>query len=291
MEPATSRLHGPTIARRRLSQALRAARDDTGRTQEQAADALDWSISKMIRIENGKTKPTVTDVKALLQLYGVTEAGLIDEFIDLARATRQRSWWMEYRDRLPGGYADYVALESDASHLSFFQPLFVPGLLQTAAYARAILRTTAIEGLSPEDQEVRAEVRRLRQANILGGPKPPRIDAIIDESVLLRVAGDATVMREQLEHLVQLGRDPQIHVRVLPFKAGIHTVSSPFILMEFPVPTDEDLVYVESGMTQPAMIDRVDPQRYWSAYQRLEEMSLGIAESRRFLTETARKFL
>ncbi|MEV0270978.1 helix-turn-helix transcriptional regulator [Hamadaea sp. NPDC050747] len=291
MEPATSRLHGPTIARRRLSQALRAARDDTGRTQEQAADALDWSISKMIRIENGKTKPTVTDVKALLQLYGVTEARLVDEFIDLARATRQRSWWMEYRDRLPGGYADYVALESDASHLSFFQPLFVPGLLQTAAYARAILRTTAIEGLSPEDQEVRAEVRRLRQTNILAGPKPPRIDAIIDESVLLRVAGSASVMREQLEHLVELGRDPRIHVRVLPFEAGIHTVSSPFILMEFPVPTDEDLVYVESGMTQPAMIDRVDPQRYWSAYQRLEEMSLGIPESRRFLAETARKFL
>jgi transcriptional regulator with XRE-family HTH domain len=291
-------LHGPTIARRRLSQALRAARDDTGRTQEQAADALDWSISKMIRIENGKTKPTVTDVKALLHLYGVTESRQVDEFVDLARAARQRSWWMEYRDRLPGGYADYVALESDASHLSFFQPLFIPGLLQTAAYAQAILRATEIEGLTPEDQQIRAEVRRLRQENILAGPRPPRIDAIIDESVLLRVAGDAAVMREQLEHLVELGHNPEIRVRVLPFVAGVHAVSSPFILMEFPVGTDEetaadtdgDLVYVESGMTQPAMIDRVDPQRYWVAYRRLEELSLDIPQSRRFLVEAARGF-
>jgi len=290
MEAAASRLNGPTIARRELSQALRAARDDTGRTQEQAAGSLDWSISKMIRIENGKTKPTVTDVKALLQLYGVTEARQVDEFVDLARAARQRLWWMEYRDRLPSGYAEYVALEADASHLSFFQPLFVPGLLQTPAYARAILQTTAIEGLTPQDQVFRAEVRRLRQQHVLGGPRPPRIDAIVDESVLLRVAGDAAIMREQLNHLVELGKDAKLRIRVLPFSAGVHTVSSPFIIMEYPKASVEDLVYVESGMTQPAMIDREDPQRYWTAYRRLEDMSLGPAESLSVIARAATRF-
>jgi len=290
MEAAVSRLHGPTIARRRLSQALRAARDDTGRTQEQAAGALDWSISKMIRIENGKTKPTVTDVKALLQLYGVTESRQVDEFVDLARATRQRSWWAEYRDHLPTGYAEYVALEADASRLSYFQPLLLPGLLQTEDYARAVLQAAAVEGLTPHDQEVRARVRLLRRQHMLTGPDHARIDAIIDESVLLRVAGDARVMREQLRYLVELGRDPRIQIRILPFSAGIHTVSSTFIIMEFPADTDEDLVYFESAMTQPAMIDRADPEPYWTVYRRLEGVCFDPAESLRFIAAAAKRF-
>jgi transcriptional regulator with XRE-family HTH domain len=290
METAASRLHGPTIARRRLSQALRAARDDTGRTQEQAADALDWSISKMIRIENGKTKPTVTDVKALLQLYGVTEDRQIAEFVDLARATRQRSWWAEYRDQLPAGYAEYVALEADASRLSFFQPLLVPGLLQTADYARAVLRAAAVEGLTPEDQEIRTKVRLLRRQHMLSGPNRPQIDAIIDESVLLRVAGNASVMREQLQYLVEVGRDSRVRIRILPFTAGIHTVSSTFIIMEFPVDTGSDLVYFESAMTQSAMIDRVDPVPYWRVYRRLESVSLSPKESLRVIAQTANRF-
>ncbi|MEV6963601.1 helix-turn-helix transcriptional regulator [Hamadaea sp. NPDC051192] len=289
MEPATSRLHGPTIARRRLSQALRAARDDTGRTQEQAADALDWSISKMIRIENGKTKPTVTDVKALLQLYGVTEARQVEEFVDLARASRQRSWWAEYRDQLPAGYAEYVALEADASRLSFFQPLLVPGLLQTEAYARAVLRAAAVEGLSAQDQEIRTRVRLSRRQHMLNGPNRPHIDAIIDESVLLRMAGDASVMREQLTYLAELGHDPRIQLRILPFTAGIHTVSSTFIIMEFPA-DEGDLVYFESAMTQSAMIDRADPTPYWRVYRGLETVSLSPAESLRFISATANRF-
>ncbi|NUO55145.1 MAG: helix-turn-helix domain-containing protein [Hamadaea sp.] len=289
MEPATSRLHGPTIARRRLSQALRAARDDTGRTQEQAADALDWSISKMIRIENGKTKPTVTDVKALLQLYGVTEATEIAEFVDLARASRQRLWWAEYRDQLPAGYAEYVALEADASRLSFFQPLLVPGLLQTEAYARAVLRAAAVEGLSAQDQEIRTRVRLSRRQHMLNGPDRPYIDAIIDESVLLRMAGNAAVMREQLTYLADLGQDPRIQLRILPFSAGIHTVSSTFIIMEFPA-DEGDLVYFESAMTQSAMIDRADPSPYWRVYRGLESVSLSPADSVRFISETANRF-
>lgn len=290
METASSLRHGPTIARRRLSQALRAARDETGRTQEQAAEALDWSISKMIRIENSKTKPTVTDVKALLQLYGVTEPGQVAEFVALARATRQRSWWAEYRDQLPAGYAEYVALEAEASSLSFFQPLVIPGLLQTPEYAGAILRTATLEGLSPEDQELRATVRQLRREHLVEGPHRLRINAILDESVLLRVAGSARVMREQLRYLVSLGDDPKIQIRVLPFSAGIHTVSSSFIIMEFAAESDPDLVYFESAMTQPAMIDRADPQPYWQAFKWLESVSMSSVDSLSFIDEAAKRF-
>ncbi|MCP2325035.1 transcriptional regulator with XRE-family HTH domain [Hamadaea flava] len=290
MEPATSRLHGPTIARRRLSQALRAARDDTGRTQEQAADALDWSISKMIRIENGKTKPTVTDVKALLQLYGVTEATEIAEFVDLARATRQRSWWAEYRDQLPAGYAEYVALESDASSLSFFQPLAVPGLLQTPEYARAILRTATLEGLSGEDQERRATVRQLRRQHLVEAQARPQISIVLDEAVLLRVAGSPEVMREQLEYLAGFEGDAKIQIRVLPFSAGVHAITSSFIIMEFPSSSDADLVYAESALTLPTIVDSADASAYWKAYRWLESVSLSSAESYRRIAEGAQRF-
>jgi len=290
MEAAASRLHGPTIARRRLSQALRAARDDTGRTQEQAADALDWSISKMIRIENGKTKPTVTDVKALLQLYGVTGDRKVAEFVDLARAMRQRSWWMEYRDQLPAGYAEYVALEADASSLSFFQPLVVPGILQTSDYARAILRTGTMEGLSEHDQELRATVRQIRRQRLVQSLSRPRINVIMDEAVLLRVAGSAAVMREQLDYLVSLGADPKISIRVLPFSAGIHAIAGAFIIMQFPAESDPDLVYSESALTQPAIVDRTDAGPYWRAFRWLESVSLSAAESRRFIAAAAKRF-
>jgi len=290
MEPATSGLHGPTIARRRLSQALRAARDDTGRTQEQAADALDWSISKMIRIENGKTKPTVTDVKALLQLYGVTEARQVDEFVDLARATRQRSWWAEYRDQLPQGYAEYVALEADAVSLSFFQPLAVPGLLQTPEYAQAILRTGTLEGLSQEDQQRRAAVRKLRRQHLVESAARPNVSIILDEAVLLRLAGSPRVMREQLDYLAGFEGDAKIQIRVLPFSAGIHAISSSFIIMEFPSESDPDLVYAESALTLPTIVDSTDASAYWKAFRWLESVSLSPAESYRRIAEAAARF-
>jgi transcriptional regulator with XRE-family HTH domain len=280
---------GPTIARRRLSHALRAARDDAGRTQEQVAEALDWSISKMIRIETGKVKPTVTDVKALLQLYGVEERDRVDEMVTLARASRQRTWWAEYRDTVPQGFADYVALEADASDLFFFQPLVMPGLLQTQAYAREIVKTRVPEDLSDADRDVRVTIRRLRQEHLLSGPHRPRIDAILDESVLRRVAGSPKIMREQLLHLAGLGSDPHVTLRVMPFSAGVNMVVSPFIIMKFPG-DDPDIVYYESAIAQPAVVDRSDPVPYWTAYNWLAELAMTPADSLTFIAQVASEY-
>lgn len=280
---------GPTTARRRLSHALRAARDNAQRTQEQAADALEWSISKMIRIENGRVKPTVTDVKALLQFYGVTEPGRVDEFVALARAARQTSWWNEYRSQIPKGYAEFIALEAEASSLSFFSPIFVPGLLQTDDYAREAVHRS-LSDKSDEDQHVRVEVRRKRQEHLLHGERRPRIDVILDESVLRRVARDARVMREQLLHLIALGSDEKIAIRVLPFSAGVHMVFSPIILLQFPAGTDPDVVYLESAISEASVLDNLDVTPYWRAYRSLAGRAMSQADSLAFIAEVAAEY-
>jgi transcriptional regulator with XRE-family HTH domain len=280
---------GPTTARRRLSHALRAARDSANRTQEQAADALEWSISKMIRIENGRVKPTVTDVKALLQFYGVTDSGRVDEFVALARAARQTSWWNEYRSQIPKGYAEFIALEAEASALSFFSPIFVPGLLQTDDYAREAVHRS-LSDKSDEDQHVRVEVRRKRQEHLLHGDRRPKIDVILDESVLRRVARDARVMREQLLHLIALGSDEKIAIRVLPFSSGVHMVFSPIILLEFPAGTDPDVVYLESAISETSVIDNLDVSPYWRAFRSLAARAMSQADSLAFIAEVAAEY-
>jgi transcriptional regulator with XRE-family HTH domain len=281
---------GPTTARRRLSHALRAARDNANRTQEQAADALEWSISKMIRIENGRVKPTVTDVKALLQFYGVTEQGRVEEFVALARAARQTSWWNEYRSQIPKGYAEFIALEAEASALSFFSPIFIPGLLQTDDYAKEAVHRSLPGALSDEDQKIRVEVRRKRQEHLLYGERRPRIDVILDESVLRRVARDAKVMREQLLHLIALGSDEKIAIRVLPFSAGVHMVFSPIILLEFPAGTDPDVVYLESAISETSVLDNEDVTPYWGAYRSLAARAMTQADSLAFIAEVASEY-
>jgi len=274
-----------------LSIALRAARDGAGQTQEHVAEALDWSVSKMIRIENGKVKATVTDVKALLDLYGVTDTSQVAELVDLARATRQKSWLGgDLREQLPAAYADYVALEADASTLSFFQPVFLPGLLQTPAYAQQMSMTPVPEELTAEAREVRIAVRRLRQDHLLKGASRPRIDAIIDESALRRVAGDAQIMREQMLYLVRLGSDPLITLRVFPFSAGVTMVTSPFIVVGFPSGEDADVVYVESAISEPELLTTGGVATFRSAFQHLAEKALPPDESLSFIAEVAASY-
>lgn len=271
--------------------ALRAARDGAGQTQEHVAEALDWSVSKMIRIENGKVKATVTDVKALLELYGVTDDLQVAELIDLARATRQKSWLGgELREQLPAAYADYVALEADASTLSFFQPVFLPGLLQTPAYAQQMSITPIPEELTAEAREVRVAVRRLRQDHLLKGTRRPKIDAIIDESALRRVAGDAEIMREQMLYLIRLGSDPLITLRVFPFTAGVTMVTSPFIVVGFPAGEDADVVYIESGISEPELLTTGGVTTLRNAFKHLAEKALPPDDSLAFIAEVAASY-
>jgi transcriptional regulator with XRE-family HTH domain len=279
---------GPTIARRRLSMALRAARSEAGHTQENVAEALDWSVSKMIRIENGKVKASVTDVRALLDLYGVTDTSQVAELIDLARATRQKAWWAgEIRDQLPPAYAEYVALEADASALAFFHPVQLPGLLQTPRYAGEAAKAPGFPAASTDSIAASAEMRRLRQEHLLKGSRRPKIDAIIDQSALLR--GSSDLMTDQLLYLLKLGNDPYITLRILPFGPDINTVASPFIIVEFPEGAGADVVYVESA-SHPELVTSGGIEPFRSIFGRLTEQALPPKASMALIAELAENY-
>lgn len=281
---------GPTAARRRLRTALRAARDSAEFTQERAADCLDWSLSKLIRIEAGSVRISTTDIRAMLQLYKVVDPGEINRFVSLARLTRQRDWLAPFKEHLPAAYLAYIGLEREADRLRFFQPAVIPGILQTAAYGAAVTRATALADDAEERNEASDEVRHERQQNLLAGPDAPTIDVLLDEAVLHRVFGSREILDEQLLHLVELGATPHITLRVLPFTAGISTVGGPFVILEFNDDADADAVYLENTLSTSQFFDRVEGiTRYREAFDRLADAALTPAESLRYLARVAER--
>lgn len=282
-----SAVQGPTVGRRRLRTALRRAREEAELKQETVAAAMDWSLSKLIRIEAGAVSVSTNDVKALLQLYRVADQRLVDELVSLARVARRRTWWSGLKDNLPASYASYIGLEAEASRLLYYQPINVPGLLQTEAYARAILPVDGPEGVPAEEIETRFTIRLTRQREVLGRTDPPTIHAVLDEAVLRRITGDPAVMREQLQHLAKLGAQPHIRIQVLPFTAGNNMVNGPFVVLGFPDPADTDVVYIESALVED-VIDRPESiGPYLHAFDSLASDSLSPAESLKLLDEVA----
>src|SRR5208282_580831 len=190
----------PTLRGRRLAMELQRRREATGMSREEVARQLEWSTSTLFRIETGRSRPQPGNVRMLLELYGVTGPER-DGLIQLTREARQPGWWHSFRDVLPNPYEVYIGLEAGAASIRNFEPIVVPGLLQTADYAREIFRNGPIE-LDPDEVERLLEVRLARQ-QILAREDRPRLWAVIDEAVIHRVVGGPEVMRGQLRHLVE----------------------------------------------------------------------------------------
>ena len=287
----SSQAKGPTVARRRLRMALRAAREAANFTQEQAAELLEWSLSKVIRIEAGTVGISSTDLRATLQLYNVTNAAEIQRLLALARVARQRDWLAPYKEHLPSAYAAYIGLEREASALYFYQPLVIPGIMQTEAYATAVIPSTAPTVPPEEKRLISKRVRFERQRNLLTTADGPLIDAVLDESVLHRVFGGPAIMREQLLHLSQLGLSPNVTLRVLPFDAGINTVSGPFVVLEFPDQADTDAVYLESAVATSHVLDRADGiTKHRQVFDRLSAAAMSPAASLDYITAFADRY-
>lgn len=289
----TTPVHSPTAGRRRLRYALRRARDAAGLTQEQVGDAMDWSLSKVIRIETGGVGISTNDLRQLLQLYRVTDPDEISELVQLARIGRQRPWWTRYRDSLPASYLSYVGLEDESSALRCVNPVGMPGLLQTEEYGRALAMASwwaaatvnrAVITESALSDSV--EMRRIRQREVLHRPSPPQITAILDEAVLWRQIGGTEVLRRQLRHLVELGSRAHITIQVLPFRTGVLHVLSPFVIIEFPDPTDTDVVYVEN-VGDHTMVDGAEVATYRTVFERLRDASLTEAASLELIAQIA----
>jgi transcriptional regulator with XRE-family HTH domain len=275
----------PTLRARRLALELLRRREAAGLTREEAARQLEWSTSTIFRIETGRSRPQPGNVRVLLELYGVTGPER-DGLIRLAREARQPGWWHSFRDVLPNPYEVFIGLEAGAASIRNFEPVVVPGLLQTEEYARQMSRGGPRE-LDREDIERRVQVRMERQ-RILTREDRPRLWAVIDEAVIRRVVGGPDVMAEQLRHLIECNEQGKTTLQVVPFSAGAHAgTTGPFIILDFPEPTDRSVVYVETLAGDLYLEERADVDRYTLAFDRLLAAALHPDDSVRLVQQAA----
>jgi transcriptional regulator with XRE-family HTH domain len=274
----------PVVQRRRLRTELRRARLDAELTQEQVATAMDWSLSKLIRIENGTVGISTNDLKAILSYYEITDDKRTTEMLGLARGARERSWWSAYRDASPR-LIQLIEYESASFIIRNFQPMLIPGLLQTEEYATTTIRSLAPQ-ISAEDAKLRVEIRMKRQ-QLLRQSEMPLMFFIMDEAAVRRVVGGQEVMRRQLQQLLDESDKSTVTVEIVPFSAGSHPgMTGPFMLFEFPDAADDDALYLEGP--DDARLNRDDAEeisRFRERFEVLRDLSLGPEGSRDLLRQ------
>ncbi|GAB3672720.1 helix-turn-helix domain-containing protein [Saccharopolyspora tripterygii] len=234
----------PTVRRRRLAAELRKLRAQSEVTQQQAASHLGCTQAKIGRFETAKRSPSVGDVSALLDFYGVDNAER-EPLINLARDARKRGWWHSYSDVLPEWYETYVGLEAEASSIHTYESEAIPGLLQTREYAYAITKSTLFRA---HDAEIgrRVDLRIQRQERVTGDT-PLELWAVVGEAALRRPVGGDGVLRRQLEHMLKLGQLANVTLQVMPLDAGAHPAQAgPFVILRYSNHIDPDVVYLET---------------------------------------------
>jgi transcriptional regulator with XRE-family HTH domain len=247
---------GPTVQRMLVGARLRRLRTDLGLTREEAADSIRASEWKIHRLENGQVGFKERDIIDLLRRYEVSDPAEVAEFLALAREANAPGWWQHYGDVLPQWFRTYVDLESAASLIRTYEGQFVPGLLQTDAYMRAVVRGAHLED-SGEEVGRRVRLRMARQM-LLTREGPPRLWAVVDEAALRRPVGGREVMRGQLERLVEATKLPNVTLQVLPFDSGAHpAMVGSFSVLRFPDRELPDVVYLEH-LTSALYLDKPD---------------------------------
>ncbi|MFD8807149.1 helix-turn-helix domain-containing protein [Streptomyces sp. NPDC059597] len=277
----------PTVRRRRLGQELRRLREQKGMTAEEVADRLLVSQSKISRLENGRRSISQRDVRDLCGVYEVEDQRVVDSLMEMARDSRQQGWWHTFGD-IP--YSVYIGLETDAQSLRVYEPQLVTGLLQTRAYAEALVRG-ALPETSTAEIDKRVNVRMRRQERVTAEGNPLRLWVVLDEAALHRVVGSRLVMREQLEHLIEMCQLPHVTVQVLPFEAGAHPgLNGQYAILEFADAADSSVVYLE-GVTSDLYLEKApDVQKYAVMYEHLRAQSLSVELSREFIAKAAKNF-
>jgi transcriptional regulator with XRE-family HTH domain len=272
-------VRSPTVRRRELGALLRKLRTEKGLTVEQAAEQLMFSMSKLSRMETGHGVATPRDIRDVCSLYEVTDKAERERMLKLAAEGKQAGWWQSYD--LP--YSTYVGLEAEATAISDFQSSVVPGLLQTADYARAG-HEGAMPRLSPKEIERRIEAKLTRQA-LLEQDDPPDFSAVLDEAVLHRMVGGPAVMSAQLGRLIEAANRPKVTIQVIPFTLGSHPgVESNFNILEMPSPTP-GVVFVE-GLVGSIYLERSEElTRYRQIYERLQAISLSPKDTIALIAE------
>ena len=235
---------GPTVGRMLIGSTLRRLRSEKGITRDEAADAIRASAWKIHRLENGQVGFKDRDLVDLLRLYGVTDQEEIAALLELSREANSPGWWFRYGDVVPPWFRTYMDLEAAATVIRTYQAQLVPGLLQTADYARATIGGMLLPR-SREEVERRITLKLARQ-QVLKRPDGPRLWAVVDEAALRRPVGGEEVMREQLKRLIDAASLPSVVLQVLPVSVGAHpAMAGAFSILRFADQDLPDIVYVE----------------------------------------------
>ncbi|MGI8330209.1 helix-turn-helix domain-containing protein [Actinomadura scrupuli] len=272
---------GPVVQSALLRAELVRLRKEKELTQEQVAHQLEWSSSKLIRIEGGKNSVSRTDLQALLTLYGVTSPTRMERLQELAKGARQSAWWDGYRGEIADAYLSYVGLEAGASVMRHFHGSAVHGLLQTRAYAEVL----ASGSVGPIILGTVVKLRLQRQQELAQREDPPQQIFVLDEAVIRRHVGikaDVAIMPNQLRHIVKVVEENElITVRVIPFNAGAHMgMRGPFSLLEFEGGLS-DALYLEGARDVSVLVTGDDPRiaDYQDGFESLLDESLSVEES------------
>jgi transcriptional regulator with XRE-family HTH domain len=280
----TARRGSPTARRRRLGAELRRLRDGSGFTIEYVADKLECSASKISRIETGQIGASPRDVRDILNIYGVAQTE-VEALVQVAREARQKGWWQSYGVVLTGAY---VGFESAADKIETYEVLCVPGLLQTADYARHLMRVGRPD-MSDEEIDTRVRIRLQRQS-LLTQDEPIDLWVVLDEAVLARLVGGAEVMRRQLDHLATMAERPNVIIQVLPFRAGAHSgMEGAFCILRFAEEVDPDMTYVTMATGGVFQEKDEEMQRYSFIFDRLRQAALSPEESVKLIMDWARE--
>ncbi|MEV0846551.1 helix-turn-helix transcriptional regulator [Streptomyces sp. NPDC049954] len=273
---------GSVVRRILLGSQLRRLRETRGITREGAGYSIRASESKISRMELGRVSFKARDVEDLLTLYGVHDEAERGQLLALAKEANIAGWWHSYSDVLPGWFPTYVGLEGAASVIRVYEVQFVHGLLQTEAYAQAVVARGMPDG-SRADIDRRVALRLERQ-KILVSERAPRFHAVLDEAALRRPYGDRAVMRGQLEHLIDMSQRPNVCLQVMPFSFGGHSgESGAFAMLGFPESDLSDVVYLEQ-LTSALYLDKPEEvAQYESAFEGLRKDCPGPEESRDLL--------
>lgn len=283
----------PAAARERVRRELRRARQQTNPslTQGDVAKRLGWSISKVQRIEIGEVAVSETDLRAMLDLLGVTAAETVARLVDDARLARRERWSTKpaYRKYLSPGLRQLLQFEKVATEIRSYQPFILPGVVQTPAVAEYIV-DAARDDLEPEERQVRVEARGLRRAQVVDRADGPAYYLVLDESVLMRRIGGTRLMAEQLMDLVAVAEHPNILIRVMPLResrGAIMGTAGAFTLINLSDDADDDVVYWESFREDSLLRDPGKIRPYRTAFEQLWKLSLPEDASLRLINANA----
>jgi len=268
----------PTVRLRRLAAELRSLRASSGLTRDEVVERTGINAVTMYRIEHARVRPQTRTLRTLLDLYGV-EKEQQGELVGWLRDARERGWLHAYQSELPEQYMNFIGFEGEARSSWNYESLFVPGLLQTEDYARAVI-TGVLPFASRDEVERRVEVRMERQ-NVLQNENPLELWGIVDEAALRRQVGGNAVMRAQLRHLLHVPELPNITFQVIPFDAGAHAgMPGSFVFLQFADEAIPQVIYVDSMAGELFLEEVSDIRRYRLVFEHLRAVAASPDASR-----------